>query len=295
MTDGTVLIPTFRHASLLPLAVQSALDQSCVSIELFVVGDGIEDASRAALEPYRVDPRVRLFDRPKGDRNGELHRHAALQEASGRIVCYLSDDDLLLPGHVAEMVRQLENADFAHPPSARFNSMGTMEVFPWNYARPEFVEFARGRRGSIGLTGTAHTLEAYHRLPCGWRTTPPGISTDHYMWLQFLDLPGLRRAMSTRLTYLSFPEPAWGTLPEHERVEHLAAWLVRTRDDRFADELDTMLREAISRAAEDYHIWARTEQLGSQEMRRTRTWRMRERLLRIRRLRALLVRRRQGV
>lgn len=291
MTDATVLIPTFRHAWLLPLAVESALHQTDVSLELIVVGDGVEDASRVALEAFRADPRVRFFDRPKGPRNGEVHRHEALQHATGRIVCYLSDDDLLLPDHVAEMSRLLENADFAHPPSARFNSSATLEFFPWNYARPEFVAMGRARNGSIGLTGTAHTLEAYRRLPHGWRTTPPGLTTDHYMWAQFLELPGLRLAMSDRLTYLAFPEPAWGELPENERAAVLRTWLRRTREPGFAQELDAMLREAIARAAEDYHIWARTEELDARAMRRTKTWRARERLLRIQPLRALLARR----
>ncbi len=74
----------------------------------------MEDDTRAALEPFRDDVRVRFFDFPKGERHGELNRHEALGEAKGRIVCYLSDDDLLLPGHVVEMGRLLENADFAH-------------------------------------------------------------------------------------------------------------------------------------------------------------------------------------
>ena len=291
MTDATVLIPTFRHASLLPLAVESALGQTGVAIELFIVGDGVEDTTRLALERYRGDPRVRFFDRPKGPRHGEVHRHQALGEATGRIVCYLSDDDLLLPDHVAEMSRRLENADFAHPPSARFDSSATLEFFPWNYERPEFVEMARARNGSIGLTGAAHTLAAYRRLPHGWRTTPAGLTTDHYMWQQFLELPGLRFAMSDRLTYLSFPEPVWGGLPEDERAAHLRTWLDRTREPGFAEELDAMLREAIGRAAEDYHIWARTEELDARAMRRTRTWRARERLLRLQPLRTLFARR----
>ena len=104
MTDATILIPTYRHAALLPYAVRSALAQEDASIELFVVGDGVEDDTRAALEPFLSDRRVRFFDLPKGERHGELNRHAALAEASGRIVCYLSDDDLLLPGHVATML-----------------------------------------------------------------------------------------------------------------------------------------------------------------------------------------------
>ena len=76
-----------------------------------------------------------------------------LEEARGRIVAYLADDDLLLRDHVASMLELLEDADFAHPPSARFDADGTLQFFPWNYARAEFREVARGRRGSIGLTG----------------------------------------------------------------------------------------------------------------------------------------------
>ena len=103
MIDATILIPTFRHAALLPFTMRSALDQADASVEVFVVGDGVEDDTRAALEPFADDERVRFFDFPKGARHGELNRHEALREATGEIVCYLSDDDLLLRDHVAEM------------------------------------------------------------------------------------------------------------------------------------------------------------------------------------------------
>jgi hypothetical protein len=71
-----------------------------------------------------VPPRcpVRFFDFPKGERLGEAHRHVALQEPRGRIVTYLSDDDLLLPSHVAEMSRLLVDANFAHPIPGRRQS-----------------------------------------------------------------------------------------------------------------------------------------------------------------------------
>ena len=62
-----------------------------------MVGDGVEDDTRTALEPFADDDRVRFFDLPKGPRHGELNRHETLRQATGNIVCYLSDDDLLLP------------------------------------------------------------------------------------------------------------------------------------------------------------------------------------------------------
>jgi GalNAc5-diNAcBac-PP-undecaprenol beta-1,3-glucosyltransferase len=294
VTDATILIPTFRHAALLPYSLRSALDQEGVSVEVFVVGDGVEDDTRAALEPFADDKRVHFFDFPKGERHGELHRHEALGEARGRIVCYLSDDDLLLRDHVVEMARLLEGADFAHSVSARLAVDGTLEYFPWNLSRPEFVEVGLGRKASIGLTGTAHTLEAYRRLPHGWRTTPAGGPTDHYMWRQWLELPGFRGAMGDRLTYLTFPDPWWGQLPQEERAASLEDWLRRSREPGFVGELDALLQAAIRRAAEDYHLWARNEQLTVQAMRATRTWRLRERLVSAAPLRALRAKRRGG-
>ena len=60
-TDVTILIPTFRHAAVLPYAIDSALDQEGASIELFVVGDGVEDATREVIARYEGDERVHFF------------------------------------------------------------------------------------------------------------------------------------------------------------------------------------------------------------------------------------------
>lgn len=280
MTDASILVPTHRHVALLPWALASALDQEGASVEVLVVGDGVEDATRGVISRHADDPRVRFFDFPKGPRNGEAYRHEVLQEARGRIVCYLSDDDLLLREHAAEMGRLLEDADFAHPPSARLTTDGELQFFPWNYGRAEFREAGRTRVGSVGLTGVAHTVEAYHRLPYGWRTTPAGMPTDHHMWRQWLDLPGLRAVLGERLTYLNFPDPFWKELPEEERAVALADWYRRSRQPGFEEELDVLLRRAVRRAAEDYHLWARDEQRNAEALRSGRVWRLRERLAR---------------
>ena len=52
-----------------------------------------------------------------------------------------------------------------------------------------------------------------------------------------------------------------------------------------------MLQAAIRGAAEDYHLWARSEQLQVRELRATLTWRVRAAVLR-RAPRVLLARRR---
>ena len=146
--DATILIPTFRHAALLPYALRSALDQEGASVEVFVVGDGVEDDTRAALEPFRDDERVRFFDFPKGERHGELHRHEALREATRA--------HRLLPVRRRPAPARprrgdgssARDADFAHSVSARLAVDGTLEYFPWNFSRPEFV---RGRPRPQGV------------------------------------------------------------------------------------------------------------------------------------------------
>jgi len=157
--DATILIPTHDHAALLPTAIASALAQRSASFEIFVVGDGVGDDTRQVMTQYAADPRVRFFDFPKGERHGERHRHVALQEARGAIVCYLSDDDVLMPEHVAEMRHLLADVDFAHSTPVIVGPDGILVHRPADLARPEFLALiSEGRNNFIGLTGRcAHT------------------------------------------------------------------------------------------------------------------------------------------
>jgi glycosyltransferase involved in cell wall biosynthesis len=49
MIDATIVIPTYRHAALVPYSVKSALDQQGASIEVFIVGDGVEDDTSSRI------------------------------------------------------------------------------------------------------------------------------------------------------------------------------------------------------------------------------------------------------
>jgi hypothetical protein len=312
VTDATILIPTYRHAGLLPYSVRSALAQEGASIELFVVGDGVEDDTRAVLATFLDDPRVRFFDLPKGERHGERNRHAALAEATGKIVCYLSDDDLLLPCHVARMRELLADADFAHSAPFVVEPGGGLAYIPFDLAQePQRARLRDGVWNAIGLTGAAHTLAAYRRLPWGWRPAPDGVWSDLHMWRQFIDLPDFRGVTDTELTYLSFPSPTWNELPLEQRLSSLASWSETIRDPagraRLAQEA-RRTRVARTAAVDLYayelnrfnanlqeRLTAREEQVD--ELRAalaafesSRIWRLRNRLLALRPVRALAAR-----
>jgi glycosyltransferase involved in cell wall biosynthesis len=143
VTDATILIPTHRHAAFLPYSLESALGQEGASVEVFVVGDGVEEPTREVIARYADDDRLRFFDRPKGPRLGEAHRHAILQEANGRIVTYLADDDLLLRDHVANVLELLEDTDSpirsrpASTPTRRCSSFRGATAVPSSASSPE--------------------------------------------------------------------------------------------------------------------------------------------------------------
>lgn len=228
MTEATVLIPTFDHGPTLAYAVGSALSQTVDDIEIFIVGDGVPDATREIVTDIsKRDPRVRFFDNPKGPRHGEIHRHAALKEAKGRIVCYLSDDDLWLPGHVELMIRLLDDHDFVCAPAIFILPGGEIAGLAVDLGLPFYRHLILSGTNRIPLSCGAHTLRLYRQLPYGWRTTPVGVHTDLYMWQQILSQPNARTATShvpTVLHLSTVDRPGWSI---DERVGELETWTKR--------------------------------------------------------------------
>ena len=72
MTTFTVLVPTHDHADTLHFSVRSVLWQSLQEFEIFIVGDGVTEQTRAVVAGLlKHDSRIRFFDFPKGERHGE--------------------------------------------------------------------------------------------------------------------------------------------------------------------------------------------------------------------------------
>lgn len=235
---ATVLIPTHNHGRLLEYSIGSALGQTVSEIEIFVIGDGVDEATRSTvMEMAERDARVRFFDFPKGPRHGEEHRHAALAEARGRIVCYLSDDDLWLPGHVEAMCGWLREADFAHAVPLHVCEDGAVEVFYGHLSNPVARERMMGAWNFIPFCTGGHTMELYRRLPVGWQTTPTGIWTDLYMWRQILSVEGVRAVTGDRATVLHFPSSLRRDWSIEQRLAEVERWNARLGEAGFEQSL----------------------------------------------------------
>lgn len=267
MTQATVLIPTFDHGPTLFYSARSALAQTVEDLEVFIVGDGVPDVTREVVgELKREDERVRFFDNPKGTRNGEVHRHAALKEAGGEVVCYLSDDDLWFPDHVSYMRRLLTGADFAHSLPIRVEVQGGIYPYPVDLTLDSYRELLLfgTQRGTnrIPLSCGAHTLEMYRRLPYGWRTTPTSIATDFYMWKQFLADPECRAVSGTCPTVLNFPSPQRRDWRAEERLAELERWSGKIQDPDWRNRfvLEVLDSAARHRAEEVMRLQRQVEE-----------------------------------
>jgi hypothetical protein len=299
---AAVLVPTHDHPHTLDLAVRSALEQTVAAIEVIVIGDGVGDDTREVVEALRnEDPRVHFLDLPKGPNHGEVYRGQAIEATEAPAVCYLCDDDLLLPGHVEAICELLAEVDLANSQNGHVEADGSWHHYFGDLGSPAAREWMRGPgRNFVSLTGTAHTAAAYRRLPHGWRTTPPGEWPDHYMWRQFLAEPWLRAATATGVTALQFPSHLeredWD--PPRRRAE-LERWRnqLATNSGRAAFEREV----ATAVTAQSNEVWLSREELGEAftrsketidelaaaneihltklgEIEATRTWRLRNRL-----------------
>jgi len=215
MIKATVLVPTHEHDGTLELAVASALSQTERDFEILIVGDGPTDGVRSAGERLALlDSRVKFISFPKGERHGEASRHEVLKNASGRIVCYLADDDLWLPDHLETMLTLVSGDFLAHTYPSYVAGNGSIGLFKGS--AKDMVE----GRNHVPLSAMGHTLTAYQALPIGWSPAPPNVYTDLNMWKKFLS-SGFQVVASPVPTVVHFPSPkriGWSADMRHDEL-----------------------------------------------------------------------------
>lgn len=244
---ATIIVPTTGdRGPLLPLSVGSIQRQTLSNIEIFVIGDGVDEATRTVVQGLvDADPRVRFFDHPKDQRRGETYRKEALEQARGEIVCYLCDRDLMLGQHVERMFKALQTADLAYSHTFNLNPDGS-------------IFSARGRKvRPTCLSMVAHRLDYYRSLPFGWRTTPADEYTDVFMWRQFMDQPGCRIAQLFYCTIIYLKRGDHPGLSTLERFEENKAVFARYIDPGSFDYEQEVMKDLIAKE----HLYRKNEKL----------------------------------
>lgn len=105
----SIIIPTYNRPHLLPNAIKSALAQTVEDVEIIVVDDG-------SPEPVQLSeyPRLKLIRLEKNS-GGAVARNIGAKEARGRYICYLDDDDELLPHMVQVSLEALASTTLPEP------------------------------------------------------------------------------------------------------------------------------------------------------------------------------------
>ena len=218
---------------MLPYAIESVLAQERRDFELFVICDGAPPETAEIARSYAVnDPRVQVFEHPKGERHGEAYRDQALQRARGKFICQIGDDDLWFPNHLEEISRLLNHCDFGNLPQLEVTPNGMMEIGPGDLAEARIRQLMLTERFNFfGPTVAGYRIEAYRALPIGWSPAPPDLPTDLFMWRKFLAQDGLRFASRFALTSLKFVAAARKKWPLEQRRREVATWSARLSND----------------------------------------------------------------
>jgi glycosyltransferase involved in cell wall biosynthesis len=240
---STVLLPIIRPPYFLPNSIKSVLAQTVSEFELFVVCDGAPpETIECAQEFARRDPRVKVFPFLKGERQGEAHLHAVLANASGKFVAYLEDDDLWFPNHLEELEKLFLTVDFGHTIHVLGHPDGHVESLPSDLGRQEFRQrFLDDLFNRFGYSFCGHTLDAYRRLPEGWKPAPLGMFNDLHMWRKFLRVNEFN--FGTRMVITAI------ALPNHRREHMSLEELAREADDWVSRIVDEQERANIVEAA----------------------------------------------
>jgi glycosyltransferase involved in cell wall biosynthesis len=102
MPEATVVIATRDRCRRLQLAVRSALAQRGVDLEVVIVDDGSTDGTEQMASNI-PDPRVRYLRLPVS-KGVSTARNAGIDEAGGRWIAFLDDDDVWAPTKLERQV-----------------------------------------------------------------------------------------------------------------------------------------------------------------------------------------------
>ncbi|WP_169578103.1 glycosyltransferase family 2 protein [Salinimicrobium xinjiangense] len=85
------MIPTYNRANILPVAIESVINQTQDNWELLVIDDGSTDNSREVVEPYLKNKKLTYYF--QDNKGVSAARNKGIQMAIGEFIIFLDSDD----------------------------------------------------------------------------------------------------------------------------------------------------------------------------------------------------------
>ncbi len=112
MTDKvSIITPAYNAARYIARTIRSVLAQTYENWELLLIEDCSTDDTRAVIEPFLADPRIRLLQNPVNS-GAAVSRNYGLREATGRYIAFLDGDDLWHPEKLARQVAFMQKTGY---------------------------------------------------------------------------------------------------------------------------------------------------------------------------------------
>jgi glycosyltransferase involved in cell wall biosynthesis len=108
----SVVIPAYNNGRTIAETIDSVLSQQGVDFELVVADHSSTDDTRAQMDRYRDDPRVRLLNTPAGG-GAPRNWNRVTAEARGDLVKLVCGDDVLRPDVLERQARILDDPSVA--------------------------------------------------------------------------------------------------------------------------------------------------------------------------------------
>ena len=89
----SIIIPTYNRAHLLPIAIESVLNQTFTNWELVIVDDGSTDNTKAVVESFN-DDRIKYIWQENKERSAASNN--GIGQSKGTYICFLDSDDYYL-------------------------------------------------------------------------------------------------------------------------------------------------------------------------------------------------------
>lgn len=103
----SIIIPTYNRSALLPIAIQSVIDQTFEDWELVIIDDGSTDNTAQVVQEFLIDQRIRYHWQENKELNGA--RNTGVKLSKGIYVGFLDDDDYYLKDHLQILADYISN------------------------------------------------------------------------------------------------------------------------------------------------------------------------------------------
>jgi glycosyltransferase involved in cell wall biosynthesis len=105
----TVIITTYNRPNFLPIAIQSVIDQTYTNWELKIINDAGQDVKNI-VDSFN-DNRIKYINKEKNAGLGAA-RNTGLDNANGKYINFLDEDDQFYPFHIQTHVEAMEKNDW---------------------------------------------------------------------------------------------------------------------------------------------------------------------------------------